>query len=142
MKTFNLRKEDVKRHWWLIDARGKVLGRVASKAASILRGKHKPTYQPDVDCGDFVVIINTKEIRVTGNKLRDKVYKFHTNYPGGLKERSLGDILNNNPNQLLMLAIKRMLPKNRLGHRMLKRVKLYEGEFHNHIAQNPIKLEF
>ncbi len=142
MKTFNLRKEDVKRNWWLIDARGKVLGRVAAKAASILRGKHKPTYQPDVDCGDFVVIINTKDIRVTGNKLRDKIYKFHTNYPGGLKERSLGDILNSNPNQALMLAIKRMLPKNRLGHRMLKRVKLYEGDSHNHIAQNPIKLEF
>jgi large subunit ribosomal protein L13 len=110
---------------------------LAAKCASILRGKHKPIYQPDMDCGDFVIVINSKDVQVTGNKVRDKLYQFHSNHPGGLKEASLGFMLQDNPNKVIMLAVKRMLPKNRLGHRLLKRLKVYETDKHPHLAQKP-----
>lgn len=141
MKTYNVRKEDVVREWWVVDAEGKILGRLASQIAKILRGKHKPYYQPDVDCGDFVIVINADKIRVTGKKLEQKLYQFHTNYPGGLKERSLAWMLEHKPEEVIRLAVKRMLPKNRLGHRMLKRLKVYRGSQHPHIAQQPKVLE-
>jgi large subunit ribosomal protein L13 len=141
VKTIRPKPQDIKREYWIIDAKDMVLGRLAAKCASILRGKHKPIYQPDVDCGDFVIVINSKLVKTTGNKLRDKVYQFHTNHPGGLKEKSLGFMLENNPNQVIMLAVKRMLPKNRLGHRILKRLKVYETDKHPHIAQNPKPLK-
>ncbi len=141
MKTYHLRKEDVVREWWIIDAEGKVLGRLATQIAKVLMGKHKPYYQPDVDCGDFVVVLNADKIIATGKRLEQKKYQFHTNYPGGLKERSLAWMLENKPEEVIRLAVKRMLPKNRLGHRMLKRLKIYRGSQHPHIAQKPKVLE-
>ncbi|RMH05619.1 MAG: 50S ribosomal protein L13 [Aquificota bacterium] len=141
MKTYCVRKEDVVRQWWVVNAEGKILGRLASEIAKVLRGKHKPYYQPDVDCGDFVIVINADKIRVTGKKLKQKLYQFHTNYPGGLKERSLEWMLEHKPEEVIRLAVKRMLPKNRLGHRMLKRLKVYRGSEHPHIAQQPKVLE-
>ncbi|MCS7285074.1 MAG: 50S ribosomal protein L13, partial [Hydrogenobacter thermophilus] len=122
MKTYRVRPEDVVRNWWIVDAEGKTLGRLASQIAKILRGKHKPYYQPDVDCGDFVVVLNAGKVKVTGKKLEQKVYASHTNYPGGIKERTLKWMLENKPEEVIRLAVKRMLPKNRLGHRMLKRL--------------------
>lgn len=141
MKTYHVRKEDVVREWWVVDAEGKVLGRLASEIARILMGKHKPYYQPDVDCGDFVIVLNADKVAVTGKRLEQKKYQFHTNYPGGLKERPLSWMLQNKPEEVITLAVKRMLPKNRLGHRMLKRLKVYSGTEHPHTAQKPRKLE-
>ncbi|HAV39560.1 MAG: 50S ribosomal protein L13 [Aquificota bacterium] len=141
MKTYHVRKEDVVRDWWVVDAEGKVLGRLASQIAKVLMGKHKPYYQPDVDCGDFVIVLNADKVVVTGKKMEQKKYQFHSNYPGGLKERSLAWMLQNKPEEVIRLAVKRMLPKNRLGHRMLKRLKIYSGPNHPHIAQQPKNLE-
>ncbi len=141
MKTYHVRKEDVVRSWWVVDAQGKVLGRLASQIARVLMGKHKPYYQPDVDCGDFVIVLNADKLAVTGKRLEQKKYYFHSNYPGGLKERSLAWMLENKPEEVIRLAVKRMLPKNRLGHRMLKRLKIYTGSEHPHVAQQPKVLE-
>lgn len=141
MKTYHVRKEDVVRSWWVVDAQGKVLGRLASQIARMLMGKHKPYYQPDVDCGDFVIVLNADRVAVTGRRAEQKRYQFHTNYPGGLKERSLAWMLEHKPEEVIRLAVKRMLPKNRLGHRMLKRLKVYRGSEHPHTAQQPKALE-
>ncbi|GAB6072837.1 50S ribosomal protein L13 [Venenivibrio stagnispumantis] len=141
MKTFYLRKEDVKRDWYVIDATGKNLGRLASLIANVLRGKHKPVFQKDVDCGDFVIVLNADKITVTGKKLTDKEYKFHTNRPGGLKVRTLEWMLQNKPEEVLALAVERMLPKNKLQKRFMKRLKIYTGSEHPHQAQNPKPLE-
>ncbi len=141
MKTYHVRKEDVIRSWWVVDAQGKTLGRLASQIARVLMGKHKPYYQPDVDCGDFVIVLNADKVITTGKKLEQKKYHFHSNYPGGLKERTLAWMLENKPEEVIRLAVRRMLPKNRLGHRMLKRLKVYRGSEHPHIAQQPKTLE-
>ncbi|MEZ0361623.1 MAG: 50S ribosomal protein L13 [Hydrogenobacter sp.] len=141
MKTYRVKPENVERTWWVVDAQGKTLGRLASHIAKILMGKHKPYYQPDVDCGDFVVVLNAGKIKVTGKKPKQKIYAFHTNYPGGIKERSLGWMLENKPEEVITLAVKRMLPKNKLGHRMLKRLKVYAGSEHPHQAQKTQLLE-
>lgn len=141
MKTFHLRKEDVKREWYIIDAKGKNLGRLASVIANVLRGKHKPYFQPDVDCGDYVIVLNADKFTVTGKKLTDKEYKYHTNTPGGLKVRTLEWMIQNKPTRALELAVERMLPKNKLQKRFMKRLKLYTGETHEHQAQNPKPLE-
>ncbi len=141
MKTFHLRKEDVKRDWYIIDAKGKNLGRLAALIANTLRGKHKPTFQPDVDCGDYVIVLNADKFTVTGKKLTDKEYKFHTNTPGGLKVRNLAWMIEHKPTEALSLAVERMLPKNKLQKRYMKRLKLYTGETHPHVAQNPKPLE-
>ncbi|MEJ7555309.1 MAG: 50S ribosomal protein L13 [Aquificaceae bacterium] len=141
MKTYHVRKEDVVRSWWVVDAQGKILGRLASQIARVLMGKHKPYYQPDVDCGDFVIVLNADKVVVTGKKLEQKKYYFHSNYPGGLKERTLAWMLEHKPEEVIRLAVKRMLPKNRLGHRMLKRLKVYRGSEHPHVAQQPKILE-
>ncbi|MEN3028617.1 MAG: 50S ribosomal protein L13 [Aquificaceae bacterium] len=141
MKTYHVRKEDVVRSWWVVDAEGKVLGRLASQIAKVLMGKHKPYYQPDVDCGDFVVVLNADKLVVTGKKPEQKKYYFHTNYPGGLKERKLAWMLQHKPEEVIRLAVKRMLPKNKLGHRMLKRLKIYRGSSNPHTAQQPKNLE-
>ncbi len=141
MKTYRVKPHEVHREWWVVDAKGKILGRLASEIAKIIRGKHKVYYQPDVDCGDFVIVINADKIRVTGKKLDQKIYYRHSGYPGGLKERSLKWMLENKPEEVIRLAVKRMLPKNKLGHRMLKRLKIYRGESHPHQAQRPKVLE-
>ena len=141
MKTYRVKPEEVVREWYVVDAKNKVLGRLASQIAKILRGKHKPYYQPDVDCGDFVIVLNAEKVFTTGKRLDQKVYKFHSNYPGGLKERTLRWMIENKPEEVITLAVKRMLPKNRLGHRMLKRLKVYRGDQHPHQAQQPKPLE-
>lgn len=135
--TYMAKPNEVERKWYLIDAEGKTLGRLASEAASILRGKHKPQFTPHVDTGDFVIIINAEKITVTGNKLQDKFYYRHSGYPGGLKKTSLKDVLNKNPERALQHAIFGMLPKNKLGRAMQKKLKIYAGAEHPHAAQQP-----
>jgi len=141
MKTLDARKVENKREWYIIDAKGKNLGRLATLIANVLRGKHKPYFQNDVDIGDFVIVLNADKISVTGKKLTDKKYIWHTNRPGGLNERSLRWMLENKPEEVIRLAVKRMLPKNKLQKRFLKRLKVYTGNEHPHVAQNPKNLE-
>lgn len=135
--TYMAKPNEVERKWYIIDAEGQTLGRLASEAASILRGKHKPQFTPHVDTGDFVVIINAEKIVVTGNKLQDKFYYRHSGYPGGLKKTSLKDMLNKHPERALQNAIFGMLPKNRLGNALKKKLKIYAGAEHPHAAQQP-----
>ncbi len=138
-KTFFARKEDAlrERSWYLVDARGKILGRLASRVASILRGKHKPTFTPHVDTGDHVVVINASEILLTGQKAVKKVYYRHTGYPGGLKSVSAGKLLQERPVRLIEMAVRGMLPKNSLGRAMFRKLKVYPGPEHPHAAQKP-----
>jgi len=140
-KTFMLKKEDVKRDWYIVDAAGKTLGRLATEIAKILMGKHKVTYTPHVDNGDFVIVINADKIHVTGKKLDKKIYYKHTGYFGHLKEETLRQKLQKKPEELIYLAVKGMLPKNKLRKEMLKRLKVYAGTEHPHKAQNPKPLE-
>ncbi len=137
MKTYTEKKVNVDQKWWLIDAEDKVLGRVASAVASLLRGKHKPTYTPFVDMGDYVVIINSAKVKLTGNKPSSKLYYRHTGYPGGLKVRAYSEMMKKDPTFVLRNAIKGMLPHNRLGRRQLLHVKIYPGKEHPHQAQKP-----
>lgn len=141
MKTYMAKAEEVKRKWYVIDAEGKVLGRLATEVARILRGKHKPSYTPHVDTGDFVIILNADKIVLTGNKLDQKMYRYHTGYPGGLKEIKYRRFMADKPEKAFELAVKGMLPKNSLGRAMFKKLKVYSGSEHNHQAQNPEKLE-
>jgi len=136
-----LRKEDVKRDWYIVDAAGKTLGRLATQIAKILMGKHKVTYTPHVDNGDFVIVVNADKIHVTGKKLDKKIYYKHTGYFGHLKEETLRQKLQRKPEEVIYLAVRGMLPKNRLRKRMLKRLKIYAGPEHPHKAQNPKPLE-
>ncbi len=131
----------VKRNWWEIDADGKVLGRLASRIAIILMGKHKPDYLPYLDIGDFIVVINAEKIKVTGSKLENKFYYRHSGYPGGLKSTTLKELLKKHPERVIMYAVKNMLPKNKLKKRRLKRLKIYAGSAHPHQAQKPQKVE-
>lgn len=137
MKTFSPRQQDIVSKWYLVDAKNQVLGRLASQVARILRGKHKPIFAPHVDVGDNVIIINAEKIRVTGKKAQQKRYKRHTGYPSGLRETVYEDILAKYPERILEHAIKGMLPKNRLGRKMLKKVRIYTGKEHPHVSQKP-----
>ncbi|RUM42075.1 MAG: 50S ribosomal protein L13 [Desulfurobacterium sp.] len=141
MKTFMLRKEDVQRDWYVVDAAGKTLGRLASEIAKILMGKHKPTYTPHVDNGDFIVVVNAEKIHVTGKKLDKKIYYKHTGYMGHLKETTLREMLQKKPEEVIRLAVRGMLPKNKLRDRRMKRLKVYAAPEHPHSAQNPKPLE-
>ncbi len=141
MKSFMQTKETVERGWYVIDAEGKTLGRVATKAAHILRGKHKPTYTPHVDCGDNVIIINAAKVKLTGKKLTDKKYYDHSGYPGGLRERTAEVMIESYPEEMLERAVKGMLPHNRLGRAMGKKLYVYADENHKHAAQKPIAVE-
>jgi len=141
MKTFMQKKEEVQRDWYLVDATGKTLGRLASEIAKILIGKHKPTYTPHVDGGDFVVVVNAEKIHATGKKLDKKIYYRHTLYPGGLKETTLRKMLQEKPEEVIRLAVRGMLPKNKLRDRRIKRLKVYAGPEHPHAAQNPKPIE-
>lgn len=141
MKTYSAKESDVKKDWYLVDAKGKILGRLASEIAKRLRGKHKPIYTPHVDTGDFVVVINADKIRLTGKKLTEKIYYRHSGYPGGIKSIAAGKMLKEKPERLINLAVRGMLPKNSLGRRMLKKLKVYRGEEHPHTSQNPHILE-
>ncbi|MEK7306716.1 MAG: 50S ribosomal protein L13 [Nitrospirota bacterium] len=141
MKTVSIRKEDITRKWYLVDASEKILGRLASEVASILRGKHKPQFTPYLDLGDHVVVINAGKIKMTGNKLKDKVYYHHSGYPKGLKSRTAGELMKEKPEEVVSMAIKGMLPKNKLGKAMGKKLKIYRGPEHPHQAQTPEVLE-
>ena len=140
MKTFMLRKEDVSTNWYLIDAEGETLGKVAVKAAHILRGKHKVTFTPHVNCGDAVIIVNAGKVNLTGDKLDKKVYYNHSGFPGGLRERTAKVMKEQYPVEMVERAVKGMLPKNRLGRQMYKKLFVYEGMNHNHEAQKPEKI--
>ena len=141
MKSFMQSKETVTRSWYVIDAKDIPLGRVASKAAVMLRGKHKPTYTPHIDCGDYIIIINAKEALLTGNKLDNKMYYNNSRYVGGLRERTAREMKENYPVEMMERAVKGMLPKNRLGRQMYKKLFVYEGSEHPHTAQKPTKIE-
>ena len=141
MKTFMLRKEDVEHKWYVIDAEGQVLGKVAALSASVLRGKNKPTFTPYVACGDNVIIINAEKVVLTGNKLDKKMYYNHSGYPGGLRERTARTMKEKYPVEMVERAIKNMLPKNRLGRDMYRQLFVYAGNEHKHEAQKPERLE-
>ncbi len=141
-KTYSAKAEEIERTWYVVDAEGKTLGRLATEVARILRGKHKPIYTPHVDTGDFVIIVNAEKIRVTGKRLDQKMYYRHSGYMGGLKETSLRTMLDKHPERVLQLAVKGMMPKNRLGRQMYKKLKVYAAPDHPHAAQKPLPLEF
>lgn len=141
MKSYMQKKETVERKWYVIDAEGKPLGRVASKAAHILRGKHKATYTPHIDCGDYVIIINASKVLLTGNKLEDKKYYSHSQYPGGLRTRAAKEMIEKYPEEMVEKAVKGMLPKNRLGRAMYKKLFVYAGSEHKHMAQKPSEMD-
>ena len=141
MKTFVAKEHEIEKRWHLIDAEDKVLGRLASQIAVILRGKHKPIFTPHMDAGDYVVVVNADKVILTGNKLEKKIYYHHSGYVGGLKETTVKEMLLRRPENLIKLAVKGMLPKNSLGRRQLTKLKIYTGQDHPHQAQKPQKLE-
>ena len=141
MKTFMQKKETVDRKWYVIDAEGQNLGRLASKAAHILRGKHKATFTPHTDCGDYIIVINAEKVNLTGNKLKDKKYYNHSGFPGGLRERTAEVMIDKYPEEMMERAIKGMLPHNRLGRAMSKKLFVYRGAEHKHSAQKPEVME-
>jgi large subunit ribosomal protein L13 len=141
MKTYQAKKEELDHQWYLVNAEGKVLGRLATELVKILKGKNKPTYTPHVDTGDFVIVVNAGKVTLTGKKMKDKIYYHHTGYPGGIKEINAEKLLAKKPTELIRRAVKGMLPKNSLGRQMLRKLKVYAGPNHPHKAQNPVPLE-
>jgi large subunit ribosomal protein L13 len=141
MKTFSAKPAEVRRDWYVVDATGKTLGRLSTEIARRLRGKHKPEYTPHVDTGDYIVVVNAEKIRVTGNKLKDKMYHHHTGYIGNLKSTNLEKLLETAPERALQHAVKGMLPKGPLGRKMLGKLRVFAGPEHNHAAQQPIPLD-
>ena len=139
--TVMQKKEEVTRNWYEIDAEGKILGKIATEIAVRLMGKHKPSYTPHVDGGDYVVVVNADKFAVTGKKMLDKKYYRHSGYPGGLKVRNLEEMLEKKPTEIIRKAVERMLPKNKLGNQMINRLKIYTGNEHNHVAQKPERIE-
>ena len=142
MKTFVAKASDVERKWYVIDAKDKTLGRLSSEVANILRGKKKPIYTPSVDTGDYVIIINAEKVATTGKRLDQKIYYHHSDYVGGMKETTLREMLNKKPEYVITHAVKGMLPKGKLGRKMLKKLHVYAGETHEHVAQKPEVYEF
>ncbi len=141
MKSFIEKPQNVERKWFIVDAEGKTLGKVASRVASILRGKHKSTFTPHVDCGDYIIVINAEKVEVTGRKRKNKIYKRHTGYPGGLKEVTFQQLQAAKPEEIIRHAVKGMMPKGKLGRQMYKKLKVYAGPEHGHAAQKPEMLE-
>jgi large subunit ribosomal protein L13 len=141
MKTYQATSQDRERTWFLVDAEGKTLGRLATQIANVLRGKRKPTYTPHVDVGDFVIVVNAAKVAVTGNKLEGKRYWRHSGYPGGIRSRTLGELLEKRPEEVIRRAVKGMLPRNRLARQQLRKLKVYAGAEHPHQAQKPETLE-
>lgn len=141
MKTVSAREQDIQRDWYVIDAQGQTLGRLATRVARLLRGKHKSNFTPHVDCGDYVIVVNAGKVHVTGQKMSQKKYYRHSGYPGGLKQVTLRDQLQKFPDRVVESAVRGMLPKNRLGRRMFKKLKVYAGPTHPHEAQQPKSLE-
>jgi len=141
MRTYQATPQDRERVWYVVDAENKTLGRLATQIADVLRGKRKPTYTPHIDVGDFVVVVNAEKIAVTGGKREKKLYWRHSGYPGGIRSRTLGDMLEKRPEEVIRKAVKGMLPRNRLGRQQLRKLKVYAGPEHPHQAQKPEKLE-
>ena len=141
MKTFSAKNHDIDRNWYLVDAQNKTLGRLSTEIASRLRGKHKPIYTPHVDTGDYIVVVNASKIRVTGNKMTDKIYYKHSGYIGNLKSVNLKTMLEKYPERVLMKSVRGMLPKSKLGNAMIKKLRVFAGPEHTHIAQQPEPLE-
>jgi large subunit ribosomal protein L13 len=141
-KTFSPTPADIKREWWVVDAQGQTLGRLATKIAEVLRGKHKPTFAPHMDMGDFVIVINADKIHVTGRRLDQKLYYRHSGYPGGLRSLTLRQMMEKHPERAIQFAVRGMLPKNRLGRAMFKKLKVYAGDTHPHEAQSPKPFEY
>ena len=137
MSTQDVKQSDIKRNWFVVDLEGKILGRAATEIARVLRGKHKPVYSPSFDAGDFVIVLNAGKVRLTGNKLADKMYYHHTGYPGGIRSINAEKLLEKRPEDLIKKAVKGMLPKNKLGRQMFKKLKVYTGADHPHAAQQP-----
>ena len=140
--TYSIKKNEIESKWYIIDAANKPLGRVATEAAKLLRGKHKPTYTPNLDNGDHVIILNCNDMVLTGHKLDQKIYRHHSGYIGGMKEATAREMMAKSPEKMMMLAIKGMLPKNSLGRQMLKKVRIYAGSEHENVAQKPEVWEF
>ena len=136
-KTYNAKPNEIERKWYIIDAAGKPLGRVATEAAKLLRGKHKPTFTPNVDTGDHVIVINCKDLVLTGKKLDEKIYRHHSGYMGGMKERTAREMMDKNPEEIMYLAIKKKKKKNSLGRQTIKKLRVYAGSEHENIAQKP-----
>jgi large subunit ribosomal protein L13 len=141
VKTYAVKASEIERRWWVVDATDQTLGRLATRVATLLEGKHKPMYSPHLDTGDHVVVVNANRIRVTGDKLRQKTYVRHSSYPGGLREESLGRLLERRPELVIERAVKGMLPQNRLGRAMFRKLKVYAGADHPHQAQQPTAME-
>ncbi|KAA0675905.1 50S ribosomal protein L13 [Roseomonas genomospecies 6] len=142
MKTFNLKPTDIEKKWYVVDADGLVLGRLASILANILRGKNKPTYTPHMDCGDHIVVINAEKVKLTGNKRQDDIFYWHTGYPGGIKGRSKGQILDGKyPERVIEKAVERMVPRGPLGRKVMSHLKVYKGAAHPHEAQQPVAID-
>lgn len=141
MKTYVAKPSTIERNWLVVDAKDQRLGRLATRIADSLRGKTKPDYTPNIDTGDFVVVVNASRIAVTGRKMENKIYYRHTGYPGGLKQRTLAELMTKRPEQVIRLAVKGMLPKNRLGRAQLKKLKIYAGHEHPHEAQKPKEMQ-
>jgi len=141
MKTISAKETDIERKWYVVDLNARVVGRAATRIATILRGKHKPGFTPHVDAGDFVIAINADKIRFTGAKLQDKYYRRYSGYPGGLTETSAGELLEKTPEEVIRFAVRGMLPKNTLGRQLLRKLKVYAGPDHPHAAQKPEVLE-
>ena len=139
--TYMQKKETVKRDWYVIDAEGLNLGRLATRVADVLRGKHKPTFTPHVDCGDYVIVVNASKINLTGNKLNDKIYYNHSGYTGGLRERTAKEMKEKYPVEMIERAVKGMIPHNRLGRQVAKKLFVYEGAEHPHMAQKPVEMK-
>ena len=139
--TYMQKKETVKRDWYVIDAEGVNLGRLATRVADVLRGKHKPTFTPNIDCGDFVIVVNASKINLTGNKLNDKIYYNHSGYTGGLRERTAKEMRENYSVEMIERAVKGMIPHNRLGRQVAKKLFVYEGAEHPHMAQKPVEMK-
>ena len=142
MKSYVAKPSEIERKWLIIDAEDMILGRLSTEIATLLRGKHKPTYTPHVDTGDFVIVLNADKIKLTGKKLQQKKYRNHTQYPGGLKEIPYSRMMEEQPEKVVRLAVKGMLPKNKMGRQMLRKLKVYSGTEHNHEAQQPEIYEF
>ena len=142
MRTFNLKKDEIEKKWWLINAQGKTLGRLATEIAILLRGKKKPEFTPFLDCGDYVIVINAEKINVTGKKLEDKKYYSHSLYPGGLKVKTLQELLEKRPEEVIRKAVWGMVPKGKLGRALYKKLKVYRGPDHPHQAQTPHEYRF
>jgi len=141
MSTFMAKPSTITRRWWVIDATDQVVGRLAVQIATILRGKHRPEYTPHLDTGDFVIVVNAEKVRFTGNKLATKEYHWYTRYPGGLKTATARDLMKTNPERILLEAVKRMVPRNKLGRQQMTKLKIYAGPKHDHQAQQPVEFK-